>query len=100
MNDAPSPRTGISYKRPVEVVDTARSLAVHRVARSIAVAAFVMLLLGSKAVLNWTNDLPIGTLSDFLLYLAQAWQHLMTEAGLSGFAESVRNALHWFEALR
>jgi hypothetical protein len=95
----PAP-AAIAYKRPIEVVDGARPMSLAQVARSIAVAVLVMLLLGSKALLNWTNDLPIGSISDFLLYVAQAWQHLMTQAALTGFAESIRNALHTFEGLR
>lgn len=96
---ASAPR--LVYKPPVEVVDAgARAFRLRQVLLSIAIAALVMLVFGSKALVGWCNGLPIGPVSDFLLYLAQGWHQLMTEAGVTGFAETLRKALRAFEALR
>ena len=87
-------------RRPREEVSDAAPAPLAQVVRSIAVAAAITLLLGSKALLAWTNDLPIGSISDFLLYLAQAWQDLMNDAGLALFADWLRAALRALQALR
>jgi hypothetical protein len=86
--------------RPVEAISGAKPSRLGPVARSIALAAIVMLCLGSKGLLAWTNDLPINPVSDALLALAQEWHDLMTRAGLTGYSDSVRNALRAFKALR
>ncbi len=97
MIQAPRP---VSYKPPLEVVAGATPEPLRRVAASIVVAALVTLVLGSKALIAWTNDLPISPISDFLLYVAQGWQDAMEEAGLTLFADSVNHALHWLQGLR
>jgi hypothetical protein len=57
----------------------------------------VALVLGSKAVLSWANALPIGRISDFMLYLAQFWDDLMTRLGIAQFASAIRAFLHAFQ---
>jgi hypothetical protein len=90
----------IVYKKPVEVVDGARPLPLVEVRKIILIAAFVTLLLGSHAFQAWTNNLPIGSISDFLLYVAQAWQGWMDKTGITAFADTLRTLLHAFEGSR
>lgn len=98
MNDAAKRK--IVYKKPVEVVEGAHPLPVRQVARTILIAALASLILGSHAFQVWANNLPIGPASDFLLYIAQFWQDLMTKLGLTHFAEALRTLLHAFEGSR
>ena len=69
----------------------------RQVTRMILIAMLVSLVLGSHAFQAWSNNLPIGPVSDFLLYIAQFWQDLMTKLGLTHFAEGLRALLHAFE---
>jgi hypothetical protein len=66
----------------------------------VILAAFTALLLGSHAFQAWTNNLPIGSVSDFLLYMAQAWQSWMDQAGIAAFADKLRTLLRAFEGMR
>ena len=90
----------IIYKKTVEAVEGAHPLPVRQVVRILLIAAPVSLILGSHAFQAWANNLPIGPVSDFLLYLAQFWQDLMTRLGLTHFAEGLRALLHAFEGSR
>ncbi len=87
----------INYKKTVEVVDGARPTPLRQVVRTLLIASLVALTLGSHAFQAWANNLPIGPVSDFLLYIAQFWQDLMTKTGVAGFAETLRSLLHAFE---
>lgn len=87
----------IVYKKPVEVVDGAHPMPLPQVVRVILIAALTALILGSHAFQAWTNNLPIGPISDFLLYLAQFWQDLMSKIGVAEIAEALRSLLHAFE---
>ncbi|MGB9152638.1 MAG: hypothetical protein WCD70_06080 [Alphaproteobacteria bacterium] len=89
----------ISYK-PSLVMEGAAFFRFAAVARASLLAAVVTLVLGSKALLSWTNDLPIGKISDVLLYCAQTWQDWMSNLGITHFADAAFNALRWLEALR
>ena len=101
MAGPPTPNNKtLVYKRPVEVVEDARPQRVMQVGLAILLAALVMLVLGSKALLEWANNLPIGRISDFILYLAQAWQDLLEAAHITGFAADVRKLLQWLQDLR
>jgi hypothetical protein len=81
-------------------MDGATPARLKNVTIAVFVAAFIMLLLGSKALLGWANDLPIGWLSDFVLLIAQTWQDWMHKIGLTGFADAAFNELRWAQALR
>ena len=100
MAEGSIPRRQHVYKRPTEVVDGARPSSLKRVALTVVIAGLVMLVFGSKALLNWTNNLPIGPISDFLLFLAQGWQDAMDKIGVTWLAEALRAALNWFQGLR
>jgi hypothetical protein len=93
-------KRAIIYKKPVEVVDGAQPLPLADVRKTVLIAAVVALLLGSHAVQAWANNLPIGSISDFMLYVAHAWQGCMEKAGITAFAETLRTLLHAFEGLR
>ncbi len=88
------------YKRPVEVVEDAEPAPLGRVMVAILLAALLMLILGSKALLEWANNLPIGRLSDFILYLAQGWQDLMASMHITAYASRIRQFLQWLQDLR
>jgi hypothetical protein len=88
------------YKRPVEVVEDARPARLLQVGLAIFLAALVMSVLGSKALLEWANNLPIGRISDFILYLTQGWQDLMEASHMTAFASAVRKLLEWLQGLR
>lgn len=87
----------IVYKQPVEAVEGAHPQPVRQVAKTLLIAMLVSLILGSHAFQAWANNLPIGPVSDFLLYVAQVWQDWATKLGLTHFAESLRAFLHAFE---
>jgi len=81
------------YKKQVEAVEGALPSRLRDVIAAIAAAALTCLALGSNALLNWTNNLPIGPVSDFLLNLAQTWQNWMTAIGVTKFAAGCTSAL-------
>ncbi len=70
------------------------------VAGTLVLATVVAAMLGSRAFLAWSNDLPIGPVSDFLLYTAQSWHDLMTRLGIAAFADFVRDGLRAFQGLK
>jgi hypothetical protein len=90
----------ITYKPPQEVVAGAAPDPLRRVAAAILIATLVTMLLGSKAFLAWSNDLPISQASDFLLYIAQGWQDAMEAIGLTLFADAIHQLLHWLQGVR
>lgn len=98
MSDAAKRK--IVYKKTVEAVEGAHPLPARQVVHTLLIAALVSLILGSHAFQVWANNLPIGPASDFLLYLAQVWQDLMTRLGITHFAEALRALLHAFEGSR
>jgi hypothetical protein len=93
-------RDGIRYKPPVEVVEGASPARLISVAKAIAAAVLVALALGSDALLNWTGDLPIGPVSDFLVEAAQRWDDAMRRIGMTEFAELVSALLRAFQMTR
>jgi hypothetical protein len=88
------------YKRPVEVVDDARPSSAWTVAVAIGLCTLATLVLGSKPLLDWSNSLPIGPASDFILYVAQAWQDAMDKLGITAYASAIRELLHRLQDLR
>jgi len=85
--------TELVYKKQVEAVEGALPSRLRDVIAAIAAAALTSLALGSNALLNWTNNLPISPVSDFLLNLAQTWQNWMTAIGLTKFSAACTSAL-------
>jgi hypothetical protein len=85
--------TELIYKKQVEAVEGALPSRLRDVIAAIAAAALTSLALGSNALLNWTNNLPIGPVSDFLLNMTQTWQNWMTAIGLTKFSSACNSAL-------
>jgi hypothetical protein len=85
---------------PAEVVDGAAPAPLGAVSRAILAATLVAFLFGSKALLEWANNLPINPLSDTILAMAQWWQDRSAEIGLTHIAEWVRAILRALESLR
>ncbi len=85
--------TELIYKKQVEAVEGALPSGLGAVAAAVAAAAVSCLALGSNALLNWANNLPIGPVSDFLLNVAQTWQDWMTALGVTWFAAACQNGL-------
>ena len=91
----------IIYRRPVEVVDSAIPSPLRSVSASIGVAVAVMFLLGSSGLLDWANDLPVGTaIGDTLSIQAQRWNDAMTYLRLTQFAEVLRQTWQAFQNLQ
>ncbi len=90
----------IIYRPAVEGIGGAAPMPLRGVVVSVLISTLACLVLGSKALLNWTNDLPISPVSDFLLYVAQSWHTAMIHLGVTGFSDSIQKALRHFEALR
>ena|SRR5579862_3463076 len=90
----------LKYKTPVESVADALPTTLARTGWSLVAATLIALLLGSKALLSWANELPIGRLSDFILYLSQGWDNEMRRLGVTHFAAAVRDFLHHFQHWR
>ena len=91
----------IIYRRPVEVVDSAIPSPLRSVSASIGVAVVVMFLLGSTGLLDWANDLPVGTtIGDTMSTLAQRWNDTMTYLDLTHFAELLRQTWQAFQNLQ
>ncbi len=94
------PTRPIVYRSPVGVMEGASPATLPRVARAIAVATLTMLLLGSKALLDWASDLPVNAASDALLDWAGRWNDWMAAIGLDGFAATLHEWLEAFRRLR
>jgi hypothetical protein len=88
------------YKPPVEAVEGARGAGLKPVGQAVAAAALVSLLLGSKPLLDWANELPIGPVSDVLLFVAQDWDDTAGALGLTRYGEAIRYWLRGFEGER
>ncbi len=90
----------VTYQRQIEAVDGATASGLPGVCRAVAMGTLVALILGSKEVLAWVNDLPIGPASDFLLLIAQSWQDEMVHIRVTGFSDTLHKLLAALQALR
>jgi hypothetical protein len=88
------------YKRPIEAVEDARATTLCNVYAAVFIAAAVMFVTGSGALLDWANTLPVGPVGDFVLNAAQAWYDAMDRVGLTAPAKAVRQFLLAFEKWR
>lgn len=93
-------KQGTVAYHPVQVMDGAIPARFAYVACAILIAALVMLCLGSKALLDWANNLPINEATDYLLTLAQNWQDWMDKVGVTKYADYVHKVLAALQALR
>jgi len=81
----------------IDVMSDAGGVKLRHVAGAIVSAGVVMALLGSLALLNWANELPIGPTSDTILADAQIWHNELTRVGLPIIAEELRAAFRSFQ---
>jgi hypothetical protein len=84
----------------IDIMATAGTAPLRQVAPAIIVAAGVMALFGSGALLNWANDLPINATSDTILAVAQAWDDALAHLGLPEVATELRAAFRRFQGWR
>jgi hypothetical protein len=96
-----SPKAERIYREQIEGVTNALPVRLRDVFAAVIAATVTALVLGSEALLNWVNNLPIGGVSDFLLLLTQDWQDLMTSIGVTAYADGFKTflanlqLLHW-----
>jgi hypothetical protein len=91
---------GIVYQRQLEAVAGATPSNLSSVGGAVVLGAIVALVLGSKQVLAWVNNLPIGSFSDYMLLIAQAWQDLMVSIRVTGYSDTLHKLLAAWQALR
>jgi hypothetical protein len=94
-----SPKSELIYRQQIEGVTNALPSRLLPVCLALAAGWVTALFLGSEALLNWANNLPIGPVSDYLLQIAQDWQNAMAAIGLTGFADSIKAMLASFQVL-
>lgn len=82
--EAPAPPA----RSPGEAVARAHGYRLGPVARSIATAAFAMLLLGAEPLAEWADALPVGPLADRAVAATAAWQDAMAATGLARFGQA------------
>lgn len=86
--------------RPAEVIEGAEAHRLPAVARSLAAAAGVMILLGSKPLLDWANGLPINGTTDDMLWLVQGFHDGLSALGPAELFARVQRLFRLLEALR
>jgi len=94
-----SPKSELIYRQQIECVTNALPSRLLPVCAALAAAAATSLFLGSEALLNWVNNLPIGPVSDDLLQITQDWQNAMAAIGLTRFSDSIKALLASFQLL-
>ena len=82
----------------IDVMAPAGVAPLRKVAGAILAAVLVMALLGSEALLNWANDLPISATSDSILSAAQSWHDTLAREGLPEVSTQLRAAFRRFQA--
>jgi hypothetical protein len=94
------PKPDITYRKQIEGVEGARPASLPGVCLAVLGAAAAMLLLGSKDLLAWVNNLPIGPVSDYALLVAQTWHDDMIRLRVTGYSETINALLAALQALR
>ena len=88
------------YKPPAEAIAGAAPADLRHVSYALAAAMLVALLFGSKPLLTWINELPIGPVSDLMLSAAQGWDDTAEAIGLTWFGDTIRDRRRQFEGER
>jgi hypothetical protein len=88
----------LMYQKQIEGVEGALPSRLGSVFAAVFTCTLVALLLGANALLNWTNNLPIGPASDFALQLATDWQGWMNAIGLGHFSTALNAWLTGFQS--
>lgn len=85
---------------PREVMTGARTATLRQVALALATAMLVTLLLGSRPLLTWAEELPVGPIGDTALELAMHWHDAVSALGLDKPYDHVRRGFHAFREWR
>lgn len=88
----------VIYKRQIEGVEGALPCRLGAVCGAVIACTLTALLLGSNALLNWANNLPISPVSDFILQLATDWQNWMNIIHLGPFSTTLNAWLTAFQS--
>ncbi|HVM79106.1 MAG TPA: hypothetical protein VMU06_08800 [Stellaceae bacterium] len=84
----------------LDIMASARAVPFRRAAAAVLGAVVVSLCLGSQALLDWANALPINRASDAVLAGATAWHEAMERVELTAVAEELRAEFRRFEERR
>ena len=85
---------------PREVMTGARPAPLPQVAMALAAAMLVALLLGSRPLLTWAEELPVGPIGDTALELATRWHDAMSAIGFDKPYDATRKAFQAFKSRR
>ena len=85
---------------PAEVIEGAAPSRLPGVARSVAAAALVMLLLGSQPLADWASRLPVNSVTDILAQITQEGQEWAGAHHLGAVYADTRQAFRWLASLR
>lgn len=85
---------------PREVMTGARTATLRQVTRALAMAGLVALLLGSRPLLTWAEELPVGPIGDTALELATRWHDAMGAIGFDRPYDATRKAFQDFRSRR
>jgi len=85
---------------PREVMTGASATPLRQVAMALVTATLVALLLGSRPLLTWAEELPVGPFGDTALELAVHWHDAMSAIGLNKSYDATREAFQAFKTRR
>lgn len=85
---------------PREVMTGAKSARLRQVALALAMATLVTLLLASRPLLTWAEELPVGPIGDTALELAIRWHDAVSAVGLDRPYDATRKAFQDFRSRR
>jgi hypothetical protein len=85
---------------PREVMTGASPTPLRQVTLALAMASLVALLLGSRPLLTWAEELPVGPVGDTALELATRWHDAMGAIGFDRPYDATRKALQEFKSRR
>jgi hypothetical protein len=85
---------------PREVITGASAAPLRQVAAALVTATLVALLLGSRPLLTWAEELPVGPFGDTALEFAVRWHDAMSTIGLDKPYDATRAAFQAFKSRR
>ena len=85
---------------PREVMTGASTVPLRQIASALVTATLVALLLGSRPLLTWAEELPVGPYGDMALELAVRWHGAMSAVGLDKPYDAARETFQTFKASR
>lgn len=85
---------------PREVMTGAKAAPLRQVTLALATATLVALLLGSRPLLTWAEELPVGPIGDTALEFATRWHDAVGAIGLDKPYDITRKAFQDFKSRR